>query len=226
MLLKQFLSQRMEMGESEWYAAPLSPEPACARADFDIEFVREQASLKALETAVCGCLRCPLGPTRSKFVFGQGNPRAGIMFIGEAPGAEEDRQGLPFVGKAGQLLTKMIDAIKFRREDVYIGNTVKCRPPENRVPDPQEINRCKPILDRQIELIQPKIMCALGRTAALALLGGVSPLGPLRGKIHSYHDVKLIVTYHPAALLRNPGYKHDTWEDLKFLRREYDGLEL
>ena len=170
--------------------------------------------------------RCPLGDNRNRFVFGQGDPQAGIMFIGEGPGAEEDRQGLPFVGRAGQLLTDMIKAIKLRREDVYIGNTVKCRPPANRIPEPFEIHQCQPILDRQIELIRPKIMCALGRTAALALMGIDSPLGVLRGRIHEYHGIPLIVTYHPAALLRNPGYKRDTWEDLKFLRREYDGLEL
>jgi DNA polymerase len=149
-----------------------------------------------------------------------------MMFIGEAPGADEDLQGRPFVGRAGQLLTKMINAMKLRRDDVYICNILKCRPPGNRDPKPVEIEKCEPILLRQIAIIKPKIICAVGRISGQTLLRTSSPLNALRGKVHDYHGVKFIVMYHPAALLRNPALKPAAWEDLKFLRREYDGMEL
>ena len=194
--------------------------------DITDETIAAQSSLEELNAAVCGCLRCPLGKTRTKFVFGVGNPSADIMFVGEAPGAEEDRQGIPFVGRAGQLLTKMIEATKLSREEVYIGNILKCRPPQNRDPLPAEIEQCEPILIRQIGIIKPKIICALGRIAAQTLLRTTATLGALRGTTHDYHGVPLIATYHPAALLRNPKFKAAAWEDLKFMRREYDGLEL
>lgn len=148
------------------------------------------------------------------------------MFIGEAPGADEDAQGVPFVGRAGQLLTRMIEAIKFKRSEVYIGNILKCRPPNNRDPKPEEIEMCEPILLRQIDIIRPKIICALGRISGQTLLRTKATLGALRGKVHDYHGVKFIVTYHPAALLRNPNWKKFAWEDLKMARREFDGLEL
>ena len=188
--------------------------------------IADQESLDELYTAVCECKRCPLGYSRNRFVFGSGNPQADIMFIGEAPGADEDMQGLPFVGRAGRLLTRMIQAVKLRREDVYIGNVLKCRPPRNRDPKADEIEKCEPIFIRQIEIIKPKIIFALGRIAGQTLLRSKSPLNALRGKVHEYHGVKLIVSYHPAALLRNARWKPAGWEDLKFLRREYDGLEL
>ena len=190
------------------------------------EVVTDHKSLQELYGAVCGCLRCPLGKKRTNFVFGDGNPDADIFFIGEAPGADEDMQGIPFVGRAGQLLTRMIEGIKLRREDVFIGNILKCRPPNNRDPKAEEIENCEPILIRQIEIIKPKVICALGRISGQTLLRTKSTLGALRGKIHDYHNVKLIVTYHPAALLRNPQWKRPAWEDLKLLRREYDGMEL
>jgi len=190
------------------------------------EAVSAGNSLEDLREAVEKCLRCPLGGSRTHFVFGSGNPHAHIMFVGEAPGAEEDQQGLPFVGRAGQLLTRMIESIKLRREDVYITNVLKCRPPGNRDPLPAEIEKCEPILIRQIELIRPRIICALGRIAGQTLLRTTATLGALRGKVHDYHGVKLVVTYHPAALLRNSQWKRPTWEDLKFLRREYDGMEI
>ena len=148
------------------------------------------------------------------------------MFVGEAPGAEEDRQGLPFVGKAGQLLTKIIEAMQLRREEVFICNMLKCRPPNNRNPLPDEIEQCEPYLKRQIEIVQPRIIGALGRVAAHALLKTQEPMKQLRGQLHQYEGIPLIVTYHPAALLRNPGWKRATWEDMKWLRREYDGVEL
>jgi uracil-DNA glycosylase len=196
--------------------------PECAGAGA----ISAGESLEDLRGAVEKCLRCPLGDSRTHFVFGSGNPHADIMFVGEAPGAEEDLQGLPFVGRAGQLLTRMIESIKLNREDVYITNVLKCRPPGNRDPLPAEIEKCEPILIRQIELIKPRIICALGRIAGQTLLRTAATLGALRGKVHDYHGVKLVVTYHPAALLRNPNWKRPTWEDLKFLRHEYDGMEI
>lgn len=261
-LMADFIAQRLEMGETEWFFKPeafftngfngistpsglsereskqvvtgntiLREHPAvekesCVNDDISDSFIATQESLQKLYSTVCGCMRCGLGQNRTKFVFGDGNPQAGIMFIGEAPGAEEDRQGLPFVGSAGKLLTRMIKAIKLRREDVYIGNILKCRPPGNRDPKQEEIEKCEPILIRQIEIIKPKIICALGRISGQTLLRTKSSLSALRGKVHDYHGVKLMVTYHPAALLRNPKWKSATWEDLKLLRREYDGMEL
>lgn len=198
----------------------------CGAGNFDVSDIQTQSDLDSLNDTVCNCQRCPLGATRTKFVFGAGSPSAGLMFVGEAPGADEDREGIPFIGRAGQLLTNMIKAIKLEREDVYIGNILKCRPPGNRDPRPDEIEACEPILIRQIEIIKPKVICALGRIAATTLLRSKSSLGALRGTVHDYHGVKLIVTYHPAALLRNPNWKRPAWEDLKFVRREYDGLEI
>jgi len=161
------------------------------------------------------CQRCALGATRTHFVFGVGNPDAELMFIGEAPGRDEDLQGIPFVGRAGQLLTLMIQAIGMKREEVYIANVLKCRPPNNRDPLPAEIEKCEPYLLKQIELIAPKLIVALGRFACVSLLKTTESLGSLREKIHSYNSVPLIVTYHPAALLRNPSMKKQAWEDLK-----------
>ncbi|MBI4552329.1 MAG: uracil-DNA glycosylase [Candidatus Latescibacteria bacterium] len=184
----------------------------------------DATSLQALYDANCTCTKCPLGHTRRHFVFGSGNEHAEVMFIGEAPGAEEDAQGLPFVGAAGQLLTKILEAIKFNRDEVYIANIVKCRPPNNREPRPEEMAACEPILREQIRLIQPKLICALGRVAGQALLRTTAPLGRLRGTFHDYHGIKVLVTYHPAALLRDPSLKRPTWEDVQKLRREYDQL--
>jgi DNA polymerase len=151
-------------------------------------------------------------------VFGAGNPAADLMLIGEAPGAEEDKQGLPFVGAAGELLTKIIQAMDLRREDIYIANILKCRPPGNRDPQPDEVAACRGFLERQIELIQPKVIVALGRIAAQALLGNESPIGQMRGQWYRIHGVPAMVTYHPAALLRNQGLKRPTWEDMQQVR--------
>ncbi len=189
----------------------------------------EKASGRELESfcrEICECTLCRLGKTRRRFVFGSGNPAAGIVFVGEAPGFEEDRQGLPFVGAAGQLLTRMIEAIRMRREDVYICNMIKCHPPKNRDPQPDEIESCAPYLKRQISIIQPRVICALGRIASQALLQTGAPMRELRGHLHQYEGIPLVVTYHPAALLRNPGWKRGAWEDMKQLRLQYDGLEL
>jgi len=180
------------------------------------------ASLVELEKLISNCTKCRLHQNRNKFVFGSGNPNAGVLVIGEGPGAEEDKQGLPFVGRAGKLLTDMLKAIKFEREEVYIGNVVKCRPPENRTPLPDEMDTCMSYLKKQCELIKPKLILCLGLTAAKGLLKKKESLGELRKNIFEYEGAKVIVTYHPAALLRNPNWKKDCWEDLKKFRKLYD----
>lgn len=179
-------------------------------------------SLEDFEKLICDCTKCRLHEGRNKFVFGTGNPNADVLVIGEGPGAEEDKQGLPFVGRAGKLLTDMLKAIKFEREDVYIGNVVKCRPPGNRTPMQDEMDTCLPYLKKQVELINPKIILCLGLTAAKGLLKKKDSLGKLRQNVFEYEGAKVIVTYHPAALLRNPHWKRDCWEDLKKLRKMYD----
>jgi uracil-DNA glycosylase family 4 len=165
------------------------------------------------------CTRCKLhGLGRQKIVFGVGNPDADLMFIGEAPGAEEDKQGEPFVGRAGQLLTKIIEAIDLRREDVYIANLIKCRPPGNRNPEPDEMDQCEPFLLRQIDTIRPKVIVALGKFAAQSLLRTTEPITRLRGREFPYRDAVLVPTYHPAYLLRQPSAKRDVWADMKRVR--------
>ena len=151
-------------------------------------------------------------------MFGAGHPRARLVFVGEGPGVDEDRQGLPFVGRAGQLLTKMIESIQMRRDEVYICNVVKCRPPRNRTPEEDEITTCSPFLVRQLAVVQPEVICCLGLTAAQTLLQVRTPIGRLRGEIYSFQGARLIATYHPAYLLRNPAAKRDVWEDLKRIR--------
>ena len=183
-------------------------------------------SLDVFREEICTCMRCPLGASRNQFVFGSGNSDAGIMFVGEAPGADEDRSGLPFVGAAGQLLTKIIEAMGLPREEVYICNILKCRPPNNRDPQPEEIAQCEPYLKRQIELVEPRVLCTLGRFAAQTLLRNDLTMGRLRQSEHRYEGIPLVATYHPAALLRNPQWKRPTWEDIKKLRRLYDGVAL
>ena len=183
-------------------------------------------ALEIFRQQICDCSKCSLCSTRQNFVFGAGNPAAGIMFVGEAPGADEDRQGEPFVGAAGQLLNKIISAMDLRREDVYICNILKCRPPNNRDPQPDEIEQCEPYLKRQIELIQPKVICTLGRFAAQTLLRSSDSMGHMRGQSHQYEGIPLVATYHPAALLRNAQWKRPTWVDMKRVRQIYDGVEL
>jgi DNA polymerase len=185
---------------------------------------KKATSLDEFEKLICNCTKCRLHQGRNKFVFGTGNPNADVLVIGEGPGAEEDKQGLPFVGRAGKLLTDMLKAIKFDREEVYIGNVVKCRPPENRTPLPDEMETCMPYLKKQCELIKPKLILCLGLTAAKGVLKKRESLGELRKNIFDYEGAKVIVTYHPAALLRNPHWKKDCWEDLKKFRKLYDEL--
>lgn len=164
------------------------------------------------------CRRCKLHKRRKTIVFGSGNPNAEVVFVGEGPGADEDEQGLPFVGRAGQLLTDMIEkGMKLRRPDVYICNIVKCRPPDNRKPEKDEVAACRGFVERQLDAIRPKVICALGATAAETLLGVRQSMASLRGKAYEFHRIPLIVTYHPAFLLRDPTRKRDTWTDLKLV---------
>ncbi|MGD0337411.1 MAG: uracil-DNA glycosylase [Bacteroidota bacterium] len=179
-------------------------------------------SLDGLNQQICTCVKCPLGATRTNFVFGVGNSQAKVVVIGEAPGADEDAQGEPFVGRAGQLLNKILEAIKFKREEVFICNILKCRPPNNRDPLPEEVEQCEPYLWKQLELIRPIMILAVGRIAGQTLLKTTRGLGELRGTIHSYHGIPMMVTYHPAALLRNPNWKRPTWEDVQQFRKLYD----
>ncbi|MCE5242772.1 MAG: uracil-DNA glycosylase [Syntrophobacteraceae bacterium] len=165
------------------------------------------------------CTRCRLHSGRSRIVFGEGSQRAGLVFVGEGPGFEEDRQGRPFVGRAGRLLDRMIGAMDFRREDVYICNVVKCRPPENRTPEAEEVDACSPFLMRQLTALQPRAICTLGACASQTVLGTRSPISRLRGKIHRWRGVPVVCTFHPAYLLRNPAQKAQTWLDLLEARR-------
>jgi DNA polymerase len=181
-------------------------------------------TLEGLESQICNCVKCSLGETRTKFVFGVGNPRATLLLVGEAPGVDEDAQGEPFVGRAGQLLNKILEAIGFKREDVYICNILKCRPPGNRKPAQDEVSHCIPYLKKQIEIMKPKLILCLGLTAAENLLKTTESLTKLRGRVLEYEGTPLMVTYHPAALLRNPNWKRPAWEDVQAARKLHDEL--
>jgi DNA polymerase len=177
-------------------------------------------ALAALRIDIGDCTRCKLHTMgRTQVVFGVGNPNADLMFVGEAPGADEDIQGIPFIGRAGQLLTKIIEAMGMTRDDVYIANVIKCRPPQNRNPEPDEVETCEPFLFRQIDIIQPKVIVALGKFGAQTLLRTLDPISRLRGRVFEYRGSKLIPTFHPAYLLRNPSSKREVWEDMKLVRR-------
>ena len=183
------------------------------------------AQLSEFEKKICSCLKCGLGKTRIKFVFGEGNPDADLMFVGEGPGFDEDHQGRPFIGRAGQLLTKIIESTGYKREEVFIANVVKCHPMKDpsdnelrgndRAPSPEEIAACIPYLEEQIEIIQPKIICALGSHAAKTLLATEESISTLRGNFRLRNGIKVMPTYHPAALLRNPNWKKEVWSDMK-----------
>ncbi len=237
-LLNEILA-RIEL--EKWFGADLYPirpdngetqhtpaEPAAADSDemAVVESPNEkQAQLDELFEAMKTCHQCQFGDTRTKLVFGEGNPDARLMFVGEAPGADEDRQGRPFVGRAGQLLTRMIEAMGLQREDVYIGNILKCRPPNNRTPTPAEMTPCLPYILKQIEIIEPEIICGLGAVALKGLLRDPSvSIGRIRGAFIDWHGVRLMPTYHPAYLLRSPQQKKVVWEDLQAILREL-GLE-
>jgi DNA polymerase len=177
-------------------------------------------ALVGVRTDIGDCTRCKLHTLgRSQIVFGVGNPEADLMFVGEAPGADEDIQGIPFVGRAGQLLTKIIEAIDLKREDVYIANVIKCRPPQNRNPEPDEVEKCEPFLFQQIDIIKPKVIVALGKFGAQTLLRTLEPISRLRGRVFEYRGSKLVPTFHPAYLLRNPSSKREVWEDMKLVRK-------
>ncbi len=210
--VKVFLETMLESGIEEIFL------PRTARMKSE-KVSNAKKELLQLRERVIRCTKCDeLVQNRHSVVFGSGNPNAKLVFVGEAPGAEEDRQGLPFVGPAGQLLTKMIEAIGLKREEVFIANVLKCRPPANRTPKPEEIKNCEPYLVKQLALIQPNLICALGTFAAQTLLKRATPISSLRGKIHDYHGIPVLCTFHPAYLLRNPSEKRRSWEDLKKLR--------
>jgi DNA polymerase len=177
------------------------------------------AELKAVREWVGDCQRCKLAGGRRNIVFGQGNPNARLMFVGEAPGAEEDAQGLAFVGRAGQLLTDIIEkGLRIPRKDVFIVNVLKCRPPENRNPEPDEITACQPFLEKQIDVIRPTVLVGLGKFAGQWLLKTAEPISRIRGRVGDYNGIKVVPTYHPAFLLRNPGAKREVWEDMKLVK--------
>ena len=212
--VREFVEEQIQLGFTELAETePAEPEEQSPFADFDMGRLRHEAT---------ACERCELHATRTTVVFGTGNESADLMFVGEAPGADEDRQGEPFVGRAGQLLTKIIEAMGFTRDEVYIANVLKCRPPGNRNPKPIEIETCEPFLIKQVELIEPKVICALGSFAAQALLHTNEAISRLRGRFHDYHGAKLMPTYHPAFLLRNPQSKREVWEDMKQVMAELE----
>jgi uracil-DNA glycosylase family 4 len=177
-------------------------------------------SLESIRTEIGDCQRCKLAPKRTNIVFGSGNPNAELVFVGEAPGYDEDQQGLPFVGRAGQLLTKIIESINLKREDVYICNVLKCRPPENRNPEPDEVASCNPFLKKQLATIRPKIVCCLGTFASQTVIQTASSISRLRGQFFDIDGMRVIATFHPAYLLRSPDKKREVWEDMKQIRAE------
>jgi DNA polymerase len=204
---------------SEQNATPMTPVPTSPPSPVPL-YTDPAAALSAIRADIGDCTRCKLHALgRRQIVFGTGNPAADLMFVGEAPGGDEDVQGVPFVGRAGQLLTKIIEAIELKREDVYIANVIKCRPPQNRNPEPDEVETCEPFLFRQIDIIKPKVIVALGKFAAQALLRSDAPISRLRGQVLDYRGAKLIPTFHPAYLLRNPSAKREVWEDMKLVKK-------
>ncbi len=216
--LARSLRQRLEVNRRFGWDVPLTrralqPEPpaaAVAAADQD-----RKALLEPIRQRVAVCTSCPLHSGRTNTVFGVGDPHAALMFVGEGPGYDEDRQGEPFVGKAGMLLDRMIRAMGLEREQVYIANVVKCRPPQNRTPAPEEISACRGYLEQQIDIVKPQVIVALGATAARALLGGVLSMARMRARFHDFRGAVVMPTYHPAYLLRYPEEKRKVWDDLQ-----------
>jgi DNA polymerase len=199
---------------------PRKPIQAAPQIGAEVPPAARAAALQLIRDEIGDCTRCALHSGRNQLVFGDGDAAARLLFVGEGPGADEDAQGIPFVGKAGQLLNNMIGAMGLKREQVYIANVVKCRPPANRTPEPDEANTCSPFLFRQIDVVRPEVIVALGATAATYLLGMRQPLAGLRGRVHSFRGTKLIITYHPAYLLRDPRQKKEAWADLQIAMRE------
>ena len=200
--------------------APRKPFPAPPQQAEPVPAEQHFAALKLIRDEIGDCTRCELSKGRNKLVFGDGDPNAKLMFVGEGPGADEDASGLPFVGRGGQLLNNMIGAMGLKREQVYIANVVKCRPPNNRTPEPDEAHTCSPFLFRQIDVVRPQVIVALGQTAVTYLTGEKRPLSAWRGTVHPLRGTKLIVTYHPAFLLRDPNQKKHAWADLQIAMRE------
>jgi uracil-DNA glycosylase family 4 len=221
--VKSYVEDQLELGFSELPGDEHNEESSDslfgmteskAKVDFN--------TMDDIRKAVEACQACPLHKTRTNVVFGTGNENTNLVFVGEAPGADEDQQGKPFVGKAGQKLTQIINAMGLSRDEVYITNVLKCRPPNNRNPLPFEIETCEPFLIAQLKLINPKIICTLGTFASQTLLRTDQQISRLRGKFHTYQDIRLMPTYHPAFLLRNPKFKKDVWEDVQKVKAEYD----
>jgi uracil-DNA glycosylase family 4 len=209
-------------GRSGLLGLPVAPAPVAPKARPAAPLVEDDAAgpvgapgLKLVREELGDCQRCRLAGGRKQIVFGVGNPNADLVFVGEAPGADEDRQGEPFVGAAGQLLTKMIEAMGFRRQDVYICNVIKCRPPSNRNPEPDEVAACEPFLKKQLAALRPRMIVTLGKFAAHCLLRVDTPITRLRGNFRSYEGIQLMPTYHPAFLLRDPSRKREAWNDLQ-----------
>lgn len=217
---RDFLEAQRQLGLDFVRGTPELPARNQARSEREV-LLSGTLSLEEIRQVLGDCRRCKLHAHRTQVVFGVGSPQADLVFVGEAPGADEDAQGEPFVGRAGQLLTRMIEAIGLKREQVYICNVLKSRPPNNRTPEPDEIAACEPFLIAQLKAIKPKLICALGGIAVSALLKTKVPLSKLRGKFHDYQGIPLLVTYHPAYLLRNPNEKKSAWQDLQLLQREY-----
>ena len=208
-LVKSYIEFEKESGMEDYFSTEIVA-PADESAGQDLETLKKE---------VLQCKACGLARTRRSVVFGVGNPKAGLMFVGEAPGSEEDIQGLPFVGRAGQLLTKIIEAMELRREDVYIANILKCRPPDNRAPLPVEILACQDNVRRQIAIIKPKVICTLGKFASQTLLKTETTISELRGNFYEYEGIKVMPTFHPAYLLRNPQDKKLVWKDMKKIKK-------
>ncbi len=219
-------AELLERARSRTYAQPAASPVTHAREVAGDAIAPADAAtgdaFDALKVEVLACTRCRLAEGRTTVVFGEGDRDADLLVVGEAPGYEEDRSGRPFVGPAGKLLDKMLAAIGFDRAEVFICNVLKCRPPKNRDPVADEVTACRPYLRKQVELIRPKVVCAFGRFAAQTLLDSEQSLGRLRGSQHDFMGIPVVVTYHPAALLRNKQWKRPAWEDLKMLRRIYD----
>ncbi len=204
--------------------APAATSPAAAPPEVAAERATPPSeTLESVAAEIRACTRCRLHATRTQAVPGVGPSKAALLFVGEGPGADEDARGEPFVGRAGQLLTRIIESVQLRRQDVFITNIVKCRPPQNREPEPDEIAACRPFLERQIQLLAPRVICTLGRHAAAALLGRQEAMARLRMGRHRLGEIPVFPTYHPAALLRNPQWKRPVWEDIQNVRRALDG---
>lgn len=199
---------------------PIAASAVQELAERPVTTSKDMTTLESIRADIGDCQRCKLAPKRTNIVFGSGSPTADLVFVGEAPGFDEDQQGLPFVGRAGQLLTKIIESINLKREDVYICNVLKCRPPDNRNPEPDEVAACNPFLQKQLATIRPKVVCCLGTFAAQTVLQMAVPISKLRGKFFDMDGMRVIATFHPAYLLRSPEKKREVWEDMKQIRAE------